>query len=81
MARAALVAVVLAFLFIQLASSQDNCQNALTALNDAVAGDCRPTSANPRIICDSPCSDYYEDVFDRCSPEVDYSCYIVLKFK
>ena len=69
MARVVLISVVLAFLFIQLASSQDACQTAINTLATNI-GRCTATTDNPRIICEDPCRGYYNDIFDNCSPEV-----------
>ena len=66
MARVVLIFVVLAFLFIQLTSSQDACQVAKATLTSNAAR-CTPTT---RIICDDPCRRYYSDIFDSCTPEV-----------
>ena len=74
--RVFLISVVLAFLFIQLASSHDQdrrdaCQDAMTTLNDNMAS-CTHTTANPRImmICEGDCLRYYYALFDNCAPEV-----------
>ena len=71
-----LISVVLAFLFIQLASSheqdrRDACQDAMNTLNDNMAS-CTHTTANPRIImiCEGPCETYYDALFNNCAPEV-----------
>ena len=69
MARVILISVVLAFLFIQLAYSQDACQDALTTLANNAAS-CTPTAANPTIICSGECEGYYDDIIDYCTPEV-----------
>ena len=70
MARVTLIAVVLAFLFIQLASSQDDaCLTAVNTLTDNIA-QCTPTADNPEIICDKPCRGYYLAIIDDCSAQV-----------
>ena len=63
---------VLAFLFLQLAAGQlqdPECTSALLALTNAAAS-CTPTLENPTIICTGECRDYYQDVFENCSPTV-----------
>ena len=72
--RVVLISVVLAFLFVQLASSEDRrdaCRDAMNTLNDNMAI-CTHTANYPRIImiCEDPCLDYYEALFDNCAPEV-----------
>lgn len=58
MARVILIAVVLV-LFLQLASSQQACTDAITRLN---SGQCNTASA----VCSNPCSGYIDGVFDNC---------------
>ena len=55
-------------------ASQDACINALTALTNNIAS-CTPTSQNPTIICSGECRDYYDDIFDNCSPAVSVVIY------
>ena len=61
-----LIVGVLAFLFLQLAAGQDACLDALTTLSSNTAS----CAATPTTICFGVCRDYYEDVFDNCSPSV-----------
>ena len=68
MARVVLLSVVLAFLFIQLASSQNACQDAIATLTSNSAR-CIVVE-NPRTICSGDCRDFYEAIFDNCAAEV-----------
>ena len=69
MSRLALVSVMLVFLFIQLASSQDACQDAIDMLTANAAAMC--TSTEYSRICESgECRDIYDSIFDICTPEV-----------
>ena len=58
-------------------ASQDACTNALTTLTNNIAS-CTLTSQNPSIICSGECRDYYDDVFENCSPAVSLVIYIQL---
>ena len=75
MARVVLIAVVLAFLFIQLASSQVSqaCQDALTTLV-ANAAQCNTVET----VCNNPCRGYYDAVFDNCPADVCKCNYIAV---
>ena len=74
MARLILTAVVLAFLFIQLASCQDAaCLSALSALSaqtQCISGD------DVSVVCQEPCRGYYDDVFAACPASV--SLYVAI---
>ena len=64
-----LIIGILTFLLLQLTAGQDACTNALATLANNAAS-CAPTPENPTIICSGVCRGYYEDIFNKCSPEV-----------
>ena len=67
MARVVLIAVVFAFLFIQLASSQISvaCTNALATLATNI-NQCNTADT----ACTGTCRGYYDAVFDNCAADV-----------
>ena len=64
-----LVTGLLAFLLLQLAASQDACQDAVNTLTANLA-DCTGTADNPLVICTGQCRRYYDAVVENCDETV-----------